>query len=154
MIKKTLISSMMLVTLVLTVGAQAQAPAAAAAPAQKNWKDRAEYDLYETITKDATPASRLQNLDKWKSQYAQSEYADVRLKIYLVTYQQMMNHRAAFDIAQEILKTKPNDLTALTEIVGYGLSLVPGESEGGLERTEQVRPGRDRQDGALHSGEC
>ena len=132
MIKKTLISSMMLMTLVLTVSAQAQAPAAAAAPAQKNWKDRAEYDLYIAITKDATPASRLQNLDKWKSQYPQSEYADVRQKIYLVTYQQMMNHRAAFDTAQEILKTDPNDLTALTEIVGYGLSLVPGDPKATL----------------------
>lgn len=132
MLKKTLISSMMLMTLVLTVSAQAQAPAAAAAPAQKNWKDRAEYDLYVAITKDATPASRLQNLDKWKSQYPQSEYADVRQKIYLVTYQQMMNHRAAFDTAQEILKTDPNDLTALTEIVGYGLSLVPADPKATL----------------------
>jgi hypothetical protein len=106
----------MLVALALT--ANAQAP-------QKNWKDRAEYDLYDAITKDTMPASRLQNLDKWKSQYAQSEYADVRLKIYLVTYQQMNNHRAAFDIATEILRADPSDLTSLTEIVGYGLTLLP-----------------------------
>ena len=49
----------------------------------------------------------------------------MRLKIYLVTYQQMMNHRAAIDTATEILKTDPNDLTSLTEIVGYGLALMP-----------------------------
>jgi hypothetical protein len=106
----------MLVALALT--ASGQAPA-------KNWKDRAEYDLYAAITMDNAPASRLQNLEKWKSMYPQSEYADVRLKIYLVTYQQMMNHRAAIDTATEILKADPNDLTSLTEIVGYGLTLEP-----------------------------
>ncbi len=126
MLKKTLISTIMLVTLVLTASAQAPAPA------QKNWKDRAEYDLYDAITKDNAPASRLQNLEKWKSQYPQSEYADVRLKIYLVTYQQMMNHRAAFDTATEILKSDPNDLTSLTEIVGYGLTLVPADPKATL----------------------
>ena len=132
MLKKTLISTIMLVTLVLTASEQAPAQASAGAPATKNWKDRAEYDLYDAITKDNAPASRLQNLDKWKSQYAQSEYADVRLKIYLVTYQQMMNHRAALDTATEILKTDPNDLTSLTEIVGYGLTLVPADPKAQL----------------------
>ena len=92
----------------LAVGLYAQAPA------QKNWKDRAEYDLYTEITKpDATPQARLQNLDKWKAGYAQSEYADVRLKIYLVTYQQMNNHRAAVDTAVEILKAEDRKSTRL-----------------------------------------
>ena len=124
MLKKTFISLITLAGLALT--ANAQAP-------QKNWKDRAEYDLYAEITKpDATPAARLQNLDKWKMQYPQSEYADVRLKIYLVTYQQMNNHRAAFDMATEILKSDPNDLTSLTEIVGYGLTLLPTQANAQL----------------------
>jgi tetratricopeptide (TPR) repeat protein len=95
------------------------------APAAKNWKDRAEYDLYEAITKDNAPASRLTNLDKWKAGYAQSDYADVRTKIYLVTYVQMNNHRAAVDTAVEILKSDPNDYAALSEIVGNGLMLEP-----------------------------
>jgi hypothetical protein len=112
------------VALALTAGGQA--------PAQKNWKDRAEYDLYDAITKDNAPASRLQNLEKWKAGYAQSDYADVRMKIYLVTYQQMNNHRAAFDTANEILKTDANDLTSLTEIVGYGLTLVPADGKAPL----------------------
>jgi hypothetical protein len=137
-LKKTFISTMMLMALVLTANAQApqanaQAPQGNAQAPQKNWKDRAEYDLYAEITKpDATPAARLQNLEKWKSQYAQSEYADVRLKIYLVTYQQMNNHRAAFDMAIEILKADPNDLTSLTEIVGYGLTLLPQQANAQL----------------------
>jgi hypothetical protein len=122
-LKKTLISTIALVALALTANAQAKKP---------EWKDRAEYDLYDAITKDTMPASRLQNLDKWKSQYAQSEYADVRLKIYLVTYQQLNNHRAAFDTATEILRADPSDLTSLTEIVGYGLTLLPAQANAQL----------------------
>jgi len=122
-LKKTLISTITLVALALTANAQAKKP---------EWKDRAEYDLYAAITMDTMPASRLQNLEKWKSQYAQSEYADVRLKIYLVTYQQMNNHRAAFDTATEILRADPSDLTSLTEIVGYGLTLLPTQANAQL----------------------
>ena len=98
------------------------------AQAQKNWKDRAEYDLYTEITKDMSPAgaaARLPNLDKWKTSYAQSEYADVRQKIYLVTYQQQNKHREAFDLANEILKTDPNDQTSLQEILGFVRALMP-----------------------------
>ena len=106
--------------------------------AAKNWKDRAEYDLYETITKDNTPASRLQSLEKWKSGYAQSDYADVRLKIYLLTYQQLNNHRGAFDTAAEILKTDPNDMTALTEHVGYIRTLVPATASAQLSAQQKA----------------
>jgi tetratricopeptide (TPR) repeat protein len=100
--------------------------------AQKNWKDRAEFDLYDSIVKDTNPQTRLQNLDKWKASYAESEYADVRLKAYLVTYQQLMRHREAIDTAAEILKTDPNDLQALSEIVGYVLTLLPTQANAQL----------------------
>jgi tetratricopeptide (TPR) repeat protein len=111
----------------LAVGVYAQAPAAA--PAQKsakNWKDQAEYALYTDIIKpDATPAARLQNLDKWKSAYPQSEYADTRQQIYLITYQALNNHRAAFDAASEILKSDPTNLAAIQEVLGYIRALMP-----------------------------
>jgi hypothetical protein len=112
---KILISLAALVVVTFTANAQTY----------KQWRDRAEYDLYTEIVKpDATPAARLQNLEEWKSYYPQSEYADVRLKAYLVTYQQMNNHRAAFDTAGEILKSEPDDLGSLTEIVDHGLQLL------------------------------
>ena len=116
-------------------------------PAKKNWKDTQEYNLYTEIVKpEATPAARLQNLEKWKSGYPQSEYGDTRLKIYLVTYQQMNNHRAAFDTAMEILKTEPNDATSIQEILGYVRALMPqavnaplsAQNKADLETTEKV----------------
>jgi tetratricopeptide (TPR) repeat protein len=129
--KKTIISLVSIAG--LAVGLYAQTPAAAPAAAQaqknqKNWKDNAEYELYSAIIKpDATPAVRLQNLDKWKSAYPQSEYADTRQKIYLLTYQALNNHRAAFDMATEILKTDPNDLASIQEILGYVRALEPAD---------------------------
>jgi hypothetical protein len=111
-------------TLGTIVAIAALALGQAAQPA-KNWKDMAEYDLFMSIQKDANAATRLPNLDKWKSAYPQSEYADVRLKAYLITYQQMMKHREAFDIALEILKADPNDQASLQEILGYIRALVP-----------------------------
>jgi hypothetical protein len=103
------------------------------APAQKNWKDRAEYDLYAEIVKpDATPAARLANLDKWKSGYAQSEYAPERTKIYLITYQQLQKHREAFDTAAEILKSDPNDQASVQEILGFIRALMPTQANAAL----------------------
>ncbi len=126
--KKTIISLVAIAT--LAVGLQAQAPAK---PGEKNWKDRAEYDLYSEIIKpDATPAARLQNLDKWKAGYPASEYADNRLKIYLITYQQLNNHRAAFDTATEILKTDPNDAASIQEILGFVRALMPQQANATL----------------------
>jgi tetratricopeptide (TPR) repeat protein len=109
----------------VTIVAVAALALGQAAPQQKNWKDRAEFDLFESIQKDANAATRLPNLDKWKSTYPQSEYADVRLKAYLITYQQLMKHREAFDTAIEILKADPNDQASLQEILGYIRALIP-----------------------------
>lgn len=147
---KTIIISLVAIA-ALAAGLQAQAPAAAPAAAsaekKKNWKDNAEYELYSAIIKpDATPAARLQNLDKWKSAYPQSEYADTRQKIYLITYQQMNNHRAAFDMATEILKAEPNDLASIQEVLGYVRALMPAkptdplsaQNKADLETAEKV----------------
>ena len=115
MVLKTILIS--LITLVIT---------ASNGQAQKHFKDRAEFDLYTEVVKlDATPAERLQVLDEWKSGYPQSAFGDTRLKIYLITYQQLNNHRAAFDTAAEILMSQRNDLGALTEIINHGLQLLP-----------------------------
>jgi len=80
--KKTIISLVAIAA--LAAGLQAQAPAAAPATAQKNqknWKDQAEYALYSEIIKPTVPpAERLQNLDKWKAGYPQSDYAETRQK--------------------------------------------------------------------------
>src|SRR5260370_3909197 len=71
--------------------AQGQAPATSAP--QKNWKDRAEFDLYDAITKDNNPKteqekpqqlkSRLEKLQQWQTQYPSTDY-NIKLQTVLV----------------------------------------------------------------------
>ncbi len=110
---------------ILTVVAMTALALGLQAQAKKEWKDRAEFDLYDGIVKETNPQARLASLEKWKSGYAQSDYADVRLKAYLITYQALNRHREAIDTASQILKNDPNDVAALTEIIGYVLTLMP-----------------------------
>ncbi len=92
----------------------AQPAKAAGQPAQKNWKDRAEYDLYESITKETAPAKRLELLNSWKDKYPSSEFADVRQQVYMATYAQLGRAADALTAAGEILGKDPNNLQALS----------------------------------------
>jgi hypothetical protein len=83
-----------------------------------DWKDPAEYDLYKPITQTQDPKVWLDSLDKWSKQYPQSELADIRRQLYLETYRQLGRTRDAFDAAAEVLKDNPNNLFALSTIVG------------------------------------
>jgi len=84
----------------------------------KQWKSQEEYQLANDAGKEGDPAKRLATLDKWKQGYAQSDYADVRDYLYIVTYQQMQNCRKAFDASVDVLKARPNDFPALQAIEG------------------------------------
>src|SRR5262249_17812693 len=104
--------------IVLTLGLPAQEK-------KKEWKDRAEYDLYDGALKDLNANARLESLEKWRKQYPQSDYADVRLQVYLVTYRQLNRVREAFDTAAEILKDNPFHVIALATIAGNVYLLNP-----------------------------
>ena len=92
---------------------------------KREWKDRAEYDLYESIVKTQDPNQWLTALNNWKQQYPESEYADVRRQLYLETYRALNKPGEAFVAAQDVLKDIPNNLVALSAIVGYIYNLVP-----------------------------
>ena len=86
-------------------------------PPEKKPPSQAEYDLIQSIDKDADANHRLQTLDKWAKDFPASDYADVRRKAYLITYQQLNRTRDAVNMAQEMLKADPNDVLALTLVV-------------------------------------
>ena len=116
MLKKSIVAMTLAAVLVLSMAGQEK---------KKEWKDRAEYDLYESITKTQDPNQWLSVLDKWKAAYPQSDYADVRRQMYLATYRALNKPRQAFDAAQEVLKDHPNNLVGLSAMVGYVYPLVP-----------------------------
>jgi hypothetical protein len=92
------------------------------------WKDRAEYDLYESAVKDANATSRLATLEKWKQQYASSDFVDGRKDMILQTYQQLNQQRQVIDTAQDILKDRPNNFRALNAILVAVQALKPPTS--------------------------
>lgn len=90
---------------------------AAQGGAQKNWKDRAEYDLYEAITKETAPAKRLELLNQWKEKYPASDFNDTRQGFYVGTYAQLGRHGDSMNVAGEILAADPNNLQALSTVL-------------------------------------
>ncbi len=80
---------------------------------EKQWKDRAEYDLYVAITKEADNNKKLQILNEWKQKYPQSAFAKERLQLFLVTYQALNQPAHMAEAAQEILAMDPKDFQAL-----------------------------------------
>lgn len=66
----------------------AQQPAASSA-ATKNWKDRAEYDLYASIVKAKDPKERLTLLNQWADKYPTSDYKPDRAQFFCTTYNQL-----------------------------------------------------------------
>ena len=91
--------------------AQAQAPSTQTP--QKNWKDRAEYDLFEAITKDANPKTRLEELQQWQKQYPTTDYADVRQQLFLTTYVALNDAPDSVAVAKQILAKDPKNFSAL-----------------------------------------
>ncbi len=111
-------------------GQAATPPAGQAAAPQKNWKDRAEFDLYDAITKDATAASRLEKLENWKKTYPTSDFAPDRKLLYLATYQQLQNRpKDVIVTANDVLATDPGNFRALSAIVYAVLTLNPPTPE-------------------------
>jgi hypothetical protein len=91
--------------------------AAQDAKPQKNWKDRAEYDMADAANK-AAAKDRLALLDKWKAGYAQTEFADEREDLYLITYSELGDCRRAFDKSVEIQKARPKHERSIAVVIG------------------------------------
>jgi hypothetical protein len=106
-------------------GAAGQAAGGQQGATAKNWKDRAEYDLYVKITQTPDPAARLQLLNQWQDKYPQTDYALERSQFYVAT----LNQLAAKDPSQrqlliqkagDLLKLDPKNFQALYAITFNG----------------------------------
>src|SRR5580692_1620335 len=89
---------------------QAAAPSSTAP--QKNWKDRAEYDLYVSIGQDQNPKTRLEKLQQWEKQYPMTEWIKERRTALLTTYAALNDGKNAVDEGKQILADDPKDFTA------------------------------------------
>jgi tetratricopeptide (TPR) repeat protein len=125
-----------------------QAAAPASAQPQKNWKDRAEYDLFDSITKDNDAKSKLAKLQQWEMQYPTSEWADTRRTLFLTTYAALNDGKNVFDAAKKILAIDPNDFTAhyyemLFTLPLYGQNQSPDILDEGEKAARGILAGLD-----------
>lgn len=81
-------------------------------PQEKQYKDRAEYDIITKVYGEADPASKLGLLDEWKSKYPETDYHLERSRFYLDSYQKTGKMPEAIGAAKELLSKVPGDFTA------------------------------------------
>jgi len=77
------------------------------------WKDRAEYDLYNSIVKEKDPSKKLQLLDTYMKKYPDTNF---KLNIYLMytqTYQALKQPEKMYESAQKILELDPENIQGL-----------------------------------------
>ena len=120
---------------------QAAAPSSAAP--QKNWKDRAEYDLYVSIGQDTTPKTRMEKLQQWQKQYPMTEWSKERRTAFLTTYAALNDGKNATEIAKQILADDPKDFTASYYIMLftqplYGQNQTPAILDDGEKAAKQI----------------
>ena len=80
---------------------------------QKNWKDRAEYDLYEGATKATDNAKKLELLSTWRQKYPTSDYSMERLQLLLLTHNALNQPDRVLETGSEVLAADPKNLQAI-----------------------------------------
>ena len=81
-------------------------------PQQKQYKDRAEYDIISKVYAEADPAKKLALLDEWKQKYAETDYNLERARFYLDSYQKTGQTAEAVVAAKDVLGLVPGDFAA------------------------------------------
>ncbi len=115
---------------------QASAPAAK----KKNYKDQQEYTLYDSATKEADANKKLALLNTWKEKYADSDFKEERLMLFLDTYQKLGQYAKMIDTAKEILTIDPKELHALYWITLLSPQLGMNTADG-LDTAEKAANG-------------
>ena len=104
---------------------QAGAAGGQAPTKQKNYKDRAEYDLYSKITQTQDPKQRLELLNTWQDKYPQSDFAHDRLLYFVRTLSQLAqtdpaSRQQLIDKCKQLLKEDPKSFEASYFITLWG----------------------------------
>lgn len=119
---------------------RAQDKAAAPQPAPLNWKDNQEFQMASAADMEKDPAKKLTLLNQWKQAYPATDpkILDVRNDMFLGAYKALGQARQEFDMAQEVLKTRPNDLAALGDTVEAVMAIKPAPSAADLDAGEKA----------------
>jgi len=102
------------------------------APA-KSWKDRAEFDLCDRITREPDPGEKLKLLLDWRRLYPATDFARERQSMFLRAYDEAGQGDQAFEAARELLETDSSNLMAMLVLCRWAPTLKkPPEGAAGL----------------------
>lgn len=93
------------------------------------WKDRAEYDLYNSIVKEQDNNKKLQLLDQWTEKYPDSKLKEARLLLYTQTYQALQQAQKMYDSALDLLEVNPKNIQGLYYITSLTTTMGKTDSE-------------------------
>jgi len=122
---------------------------------QPNWKDRAEYDLYNQIAHETDLKKRLDLLDQWTQKYPKTEFEALRSQVYVATLgplsQQDPNdyRQKAIDTSKKALQEKPNDFQAL-----YWLAIDIPAAGGASPSPDQISDAQTAGNGLLQQADA
>lgn len=125
-----------LVSPALVLAAGSPAPPAQAQAAQKNWKDREEYDLYNSITTAKDAQKKLELLNQWTTKYANTDFKSERETLFLTTYVGLNRPKEAIASAKKLVADNPKDFTGLYYVTLLTLQ-VADNSPGALDDSEK-----------------
>jgi TolA-binding protein len=83
--------------------------------AKKNWKDQAEYDLFNSALKEIGAnnfAKAISELDSWKQKYPASDFKDEATVLYVQAYAGAKQPGKAIDVAGELIDKGVDDAFA------------------------------------------
>lgn len=80
---------------------------------QPQWKDRAEYDLYDSILKTQDNNTKLGLLHSWEQKYAETEYKEARHQLMVQTYQALGKGKEMMEAAKKMATDSPKSFFAL-----------------------------------------
>ncbi len=111
-------------TTLLPVTAAAPARPAAQEAAQPNaggekkpaWKSRDEYDAFQKIMTATDPAAKINAAEAFLQKYPNSDFKDQAYLLEMQSYQQQNNAGKAMEAARNVLKSNPQDTTALAAL--------------------------------------
>jgi len=83
------------------------------APKGPQCKDQQECDLFNAITKDTNPKTRLEKLQQWEKQYPDTQFAQARRNFFITTYVAAGDPKSAVGVAKQSLAADPKDFNAL-----------------------------------------
>jgi len=93
--------------------------------AQKNWKDREEYDAFQKVQQATDPKARLEALKAWEDKYPTSDFVGMRYQYYLDTLSRLAGtdptqRPVLLSKAQDALKVDPKNYNAMYLISLWG----------------------------------